>query len=138
MPLSEIKKKSAKTFHTAVKIRTIANGGKHLKKAETMKTSLVINEWCYSMLHVFLIANSLVWAGIWPLALDGLGKSTRLGASIMIMGLCGNAIVALFYGWLADRFDTRQAYWVLFPCYLCLKFYAVYGHRVRNWRRLKR
>jgi MFS transporter, FHS family, L-fucose permease len=79
------------------------------------------------------LANSLVWAGIWPLALDGLGKFTKLGASIMIMGLCGNAIVPLLYGWLADKFDTRQAYWVLFPCYLYLIFYAVYGHRVRRW-----
>jgi glucose/galactose transporter len=83
------------------------------------------------------LANSLVWAGIWPLALDGLGKFTKLGASIMIMGLCGNAIVPLFYGWLADKFDTRQAYWVLFPCYLYLVFYAVYGHRVRT-RRLQK
>jgi glucose/galactose transporter len=80
------------------------------------------------------LANSLVWAGIWPLALDGLGKFTKLGASVMIMGLCGNAIVPLFYGWLADKFDTRQAYWVLFPCYLYLVFYATYGHRVRTWR----
>jgi len=81
-------------------------------------------------------ANSLVWAGIWPLALDGLGRFTKLGASIMIMGLCGNAIVPLFYGWLADKFDTRHAYWVLFPCYLYLIFYAVYGHRLRTWRLL--
>ncbi len=80
------------------------------------------------------LANSLVWAGIWPLALDGLGKFTKLGASIMIMGLCGNAIVPLFYGYFADRLDVRLAYWVLFPCYLYLVYYAVYGHRVRRWR----
>lgn len=80
------------------------------------------------------LANSLVWAGIWPLALDGLGRFTKLGASILIMGLCGNAIVPLFYGYFADRFDVRQAYWVLFPCYLYLVYYAVYGHRVRMWR----
>ena len=80
------------------------------------------------------LANSLVWAGIWPLALDGLGKFTRLGASIMIMGLCGNAIVPLFYGWLADKFDTRQSYGVLLPCYAYLIFYAVYGHRIRTWK----
>jgi FHS family L-fucose permease-like MFS transporter len=30
------------------------------------------------------LANSLVWAGIWPLALDGLGRFTKLGSSIMI------------------------------------------------------
>jgi fucose permease len=84
------------------------------------------------------LPNSLVWAGIWPLALDGLGRFTKLGASVLIMGLCGNAIVPLFYGYLADRFDVRQAYWVLFPCYLYLVFYAIYGHRVRTWALQKR
>ena len=79
------------------------------------------------------LANSLVWAGIWPLALDGLGKFTKLGASIMIMGLCGNAIMPLFYGYFADVYDVRTAYWVLFPCYLYLIHYAVYGHKIRKW-----
>jgi glucose/galactose transporter len=79
------------------------------------------------------LANSLIWAGIWPLALDGLGKFTKLGASVMIMGLCGNAIMPLVYGYFADVYDLRTAYWVLFPCYLYLVFYAVYGHRIRKW-----
>lgn len=79
------------------------------------------------------LANSLVWAGIWPLALDSLGRFTKLGASIMIMGLCGNAIMPLIYGYLADLYDVRIAYWVLFPCYLYLVYYAVYGHKVRKW-----
>jgi glucose/galactose transporter len=79
------------------------------------------------------LANSLVWAGIWPLALDGLGRFTKLGASIMIMGLCGNAIMPLLYGHFADLYNVRLAYWVLFPCYLYLVFFAVRGHRIRNW-----
>jgi glucose/galactose transporter len=79
------------------------------------------------------LANSLVWAGIWPLALDGLGRFTKLGASIMIMGLCGNAILPLFYGYFADLYNVHLAYWVLFPCYLYLVFYAVYGHKIRTW-----
>lgn len=79
------------------------------------------------------LANSLVWAGIWPLALDGLGRFTKLGASIMIMGLCGNAILPLCYGYVADLYNVRNAYWVLFPCYLYLVFYAFYGHRIRRW-----
>ena len=78
-------------------------------------------------------ANSLVWAGIWPLALEGLGRFTKLGSSIMIMGLCGNAIVPLFYGHFADVYNERVAYWVLFPCYLYLVFYAFRGHRIRRW-----
>jgi len=78
-------------------------------------------------------ANSLTWAGIWPLALDGLGKFTKLGASIMIMGLCGNAIMPLGYGWIADHFGVRQAYWVILPCYLYLTYYAMVGHKKRKW-----
>lgn len=80
------------------------------------------------------LANSLVWAGIWPLALDGLGRFTKLGASIMIMGLCGNAIMPLAYGAVADAVNVQQAYWVLFPCYLYLVFYAVQGHKIRRWK----
>ena len=78
-------------------------------------------------------ANSLIWAGIWPLALDGLGKFTKIGASVMIMGLCGNALMPLVYGYYADIYGLRAAYWVLFPCYLYLVFYAVYGHKLRRW-----
>jgi fucose permease len=79
------------------------------------------------------LSNSLIWAGIWPLAMDGLGKFTKVGASILIMGLCGNAIVPLFYGYLSDIYHVRSAYWVLFPCYLYLIFYAFYGHKVKRW-----
>lgn len=79
-------------------------------------------------------ANSLVWAGIWPLAIDGLGKLTKLGASIMIMGLCGNAIMPLLYGYLADVYNLRVAYWILFPCYLYLVFYAFHGYKLRQWK----
>ena len=82
-------------------------------------------------------ANSLIWAGIWPLALDGLGRFTKLGASILIMGLCGNAILPLVYGYLADLYNVRTAYWVLFPCYLYLVFYAIYGHRIKSWSFIK-
>jgi len=79
------------------------------------------------------LANSLVWAGLWPLALDGLGRFTKLGASVMIMGLCGNAILPPLYGHFADVYNARAAYWVLFPCYLYLVFYAFAGHKIRNW-----
>jgi glucose/galactose transporter len=80
------------------------------------------------------LANSLVWAGIWPLALDGLGKFTKLGATILIMMLCGNAIMPLVYGYFADVYDVRLAYWILVPCYIYLVFYAVKGHQIRSWK----
>ena len=80
------------------------------------------------------LANSLVWASIWPLAIDGLGRFTKLGASVMIMGLCGNALMPLVYGYFADLYSLRSAYWVLVPCYFYLIYYAVYGHKIRKWK----
>lgn len=79
-------------------------------------------------------ANSMVWAGIWPLALKDLGRFTKVGASLMIMGLCGNAIMPLVYGYFADTYSLKNAYWVLFPCYLYLIFYANYGFKLRKWK----
>ncbi|SHO60040.1 sugar MFS transporter [Algoriphagus zhangzhouensis] len=89
-----------------------------------------------SILFVVLLglANSLVWAGIWPLALDGLGRFTKVGASILIMGLCGNAIMPMIYGYFADLYSVKMAYWVLLPCYLYLVFYAVKGHQIKSWK----
>lgn len=79
------------------------------------------------------LSNSLMWSAIWPLALNGLGRFTKIGGSILIMGLCGSAIVPLIYGYFADLYNTHTAYWVLMPCYLFLVYYAYYGYRIRNW-----
>ncbi len=81
------------------------------------------------------LSNSLMWSAIWPLALDGLGRYTKMGGSVLIMGLCGSAIVPLIYGYLADQFNPNQAYWFLLPCYIYLVSYAYYGYRIRSWSR---
>jgi FHS family L-fucose permease-like MFS transporter len=78
-------------------------------------------------------ANSMIWAGVWPLALDNLGRFIKTGASLLIMGLCGNAILPLVYGHFADQNGLREAYWVLVPCYLYLIFYAFYGYKLKKW-----
>lgn len=79
------------------------------------------------------LPNSLIFAGIWPLAIRNLGKYTNLGSSFLVMGLCGNAFLPLIYGWVADNFDLRMGYWVLVPCFLYLIFYAAVGHRIEHW-----
>ncbi|WP_443895802.1 MULTISPECIES: sugar MFS transporter [Parabacteroides] len=77
--------------------------------------------------------NSLIYAGIWPLSIRGLGRFTKIGSSLLIMGLCGNAILPLIYGHFADLFYVKQAYWVLIPCYLYLMFFSLYGHKIESW-----
>ncbi|MCK9413734.1 MAG: sugar MFS transporter [Prolixibacteraceae bacterium] len=79
------------------------------------------------------LSNSLMWSAIWPLALNGLGRFTKMGGSILIMGLCGSAIVPIIYGYFADHYNPHLAYWVLMPCYVYLVYYAYYGYRVKSW-----
>lgn len=83
------------------------------------------------------LPNSLIYANIWPLAIRGLGRFTKLGASLLVMGLCGNAISPVIYGRLADVWSIHEAYIILLPCYLYLVFFALYGYKVKHWTPMK-
>ncbi|TXK26310.1 sugar MFS transporter [Pontibacter qinzhouensis] len=87
-----------------------------------------------SVLFISLLglANSLVFPAIWPLAIAGLGRFTKIGSSFLIMAIAGGAVLPLIYGYLADEFDPQQAYWLVIPCYLFLWFYGSVGHRIKR------
>lgn len=93
------------------------------------------------------IANALVWPAIWPLAITGLGKFTKTASALLIMAISGGAIIPPLYGALVDYkkqefisngitevLATADAasfgYWILFPCYLIIFYYAFWGHKV--------
>ncbi|MDR1675055.1 MAG: sugar MFS transporter [Tannerella sp.] len=84
------------------------------------------------------LPNALVSPGIWPLATRNLGRFTKIGSSLLVMGLVGNAILPLIYGWIADTSGVREAYRILIPSYLYLIFYAMYGHKITSWKWTKR
>lgn len=86
-----------------------------------------------SVLFISLLglANALVFPAIWPLAIAGLGRFTKVGSSLLIMALAGGAVLPLLYGWLADVIDPKQAYWILVPSYLYIWYYATSGHKAR-------
>lgn len=75
-------------------------------------------------------AHALMWPSIWPLALDRLGRFTKIGSALLIMGIVGGAIMPLVYGALADSTNRQMAYWITVPCYLYIFFYAVKGYKV--------
>lgn len=79
------------------------------------------------------LPNSLIYAGIWPHAIRNLGRFTKIGSSMLVMALCGNAILPLVYGKLADMTSLQAGYWVLIPCYIYLIWYATFGYRIINW-----
>jgi fucose permease len=86
------------------------------------------------------IANSLMWPALWPLAINGLGKFTKIGSSMLIMGIAGAALIPLLYGFIVDQLmkggevksiAATQAYWILVPCYLIIAYYAISGHKLK-------
>lgn len=88
-----------------------------------------------SVLFIALLglANSLMWPSIWPLAIAELGRFTKIGSSLLIMGIAGGAIIPLVYGGLADALkSTRLAYVILIPSYLYILYYATIGNKIRK------
>lgn len=75
-------------------------------------------------------ANTLMWPCIWPLALDKLGRFTKTGSALLIMGIAGGAILPLAYGAIGDIANRQTAYIVMIPMYLYILYYAMKGHRV--------
>ena len=42
-------------------------------------------------------ANSIMWGAIWPLAIVDLGRFTKTGSSLLVMGIVGGAIIPLIF-----------------------------------------
>ncbi|WP_233164503.1 sugar MFS transporter [Pedobacter sp. ASV28] len=79
------------------------------------------------------LANSLMWPAIFPLGIKGLGRFTKTGSAIMIMGIAGGAIWPLVYGYLKDRLhiDFQHAFlYAMLPAYLYIIYFAIKGHKV--------
>jgi FHS family L-fucose permease-like MFS transporter len=78
------------------------------------------------------LANSLMWPAIWPLALEGLGKFTKSGSALLVMGIAGAAIMPLIYPALKDNahLPNNLAFCVvILPSYVYILYYAVSGHK---------
>ena len=86
------------------------------------------------------LANSLMWPAIWPLALEGLGKFTKIASALLVMGIAGGALLPLLYGGLKDdvHLPNKVAYCAcILPCYVYILYYAVSGHMAGGRARLK-
>lgn len=74
-------------------------------------------------------ANAIMWPAIWPLAIEGLGRFTKMGSALLIMAIAGGALLPLVYGRLADTFSPQQGYWILIPCYFFIYYFARWGSK---------
>jgi MFS transporter, FHS family, L-fucose permease len=78
------------------------------------------------------LANSLMFPSIFPLAINGLGKFTKLGSSFLVMAIAGGAVIPLIYGRLADKITSHYAYLITIPCYLFILFFAQKGYKFKR------
>ncbi len=79
------------------------------------------------------ISNSLLWAAIFPLGIKGLGRFTKTGSAIMIMGIAGGAIWPLVYGYIKDHLgiDFQHAFlYAMIPAYTYMLYFGIAGHKV--------
>jgi MFS transporter, FHS family, L-fucose permease len=77
------------------------------------------------------LANSLMWPAIWPLAIDKLGKFTKTGSALLVMGIAGGAVIPLIYGALKGVIPNHVAFFVcMIPCYLYILYYGIKGNRI--------
>ena len=78
-------------------------------------------------------AISPVWPAVWPLALNRLGKFTKLGSALLIMGISGGALLPLLHGYLTDAVSPKMAYALLLPLFGFILYYAVTGYKKTRW-----
>ncbi len=90
----------------------------------SIKGSLSV--WCIAFLG---LGNALLWPAIWPLSLEGLGKSTSKGSALLIMGVVGGAVTPLLYGVISDATNPQSGYLILIPFYLFILYFSMSGYK---------
>lgn len=85
-----------------------------------------------SILFIALLglANALVWPAIWPLTIHGLGRFTKTGSALLVVGIAGGAVLPKLWAMIGERFGYQEAFWIMVPCYLFILYFAAYGHKV--------
>jgi FHS family L-fucose permease-like MFS transporter len=100
-----------------------------------LTTSGYVSVLCIALLG---LANSLMWPALWPLALAGLGRFTKIGSSLLVMGIAGGALIPLLYGRLVDVFSNQMAYIILLPIYLFILYYSIAGYKAGKLNSIKK
>ncbi len=76
------------------------------------------------------LCTSVMWGGIFNMAVEGLGKYTAIASGIFMTMVFGCAVMVAIQGWVADCTDYMTSYWVVVFCAAYLLFYALIGSRV--------
>ena len=76
--------------------------------------------------------TSIMWGGIFNLAVEGLGKYTAQASGIFMMMVVGGGILPLVQNWIADISNYQISYFVIVACLAYLLYYALVGSKNVN------
>lgn len=78
------------------------------------------------------LCTSVMWGGIFNLAVEGLGKYVTTASGIFMTLVCGGGILPLLQNFLADSVGYMASYWVVFVGLAYLLYYAAIGSKNVN------
>lgn len=122
---------------------------KYMSQATALKGSAILGL-IFTLLAIFTsgypsvlfiallgLANALVWPSVWPLAIHGLGRFTKTGSALLIIGIAGGAVLPKLWAGLGERVGFQQAFWIMVPCYLFILYFATYGYKLGSSSKIK-
>ncbi|GBU08323.1 MFS transporter [Bacteroidales bacterium] len=105
-------------------IQTGATGGISMGSAEVPIAAM--------FLVLIGLCTSVMWGGIFNLAVEGLGKYTAAASGIFMTMVCGGGILPLIQNAVADKAGYISSYWVVFASLAYLLYYALIGSKNVN------
>jgi FHS family L-fucose permease-like MFS transporter len=79
------------------------------------------------------LCTSVMWGGIFNMAVEGLGKYTSVASGAFMTMVCGGGILIPLQAYVADLMGSfRLSYFVVLGCALYILFYAIYGSKNVN------
>lgn len=92
----------------------------------SLMTSGPVAMWCVIGIGLF---NSIMWSNIFTLAIDGLGKYTSQGSSLLVMAILGGAVLPVIQGAIADSAGVHQSFILPIISYLYIAYYGISGYK---------
>lgn len=78
------------------------------------------------------LCTSVMWGGIFNLAVEGLGKYTEAASGFFMVMVCGGGILPAIQGAFVDSVGYINSYWVIIVALAFLLYYALIGSKNVN------
>ncbi|MDR0939449.1 MAG: MFS transporter [Mediterranea sp.] len=73
------------------------------------------------------LCTSIMWGGIFNLAVEGLGKYVAAASGLFMVLVCGGGILPVIQNFVADKAGFMTSYWVIILCLAYLLYYGLIG-----------